>query len=229
MSRRIFFINFILVIFVIVEIFSVIHLWSSDGSVSDFINTDYVKPLKFKGARLIHRRKLPISAYDTIVQKNLFASDRKEYIKEVVVSTKSEPEPEVEIKVLDTKKITLYGVIIMDDYKQALVTDIDKTSDRNSIWVKKGDTLGNFTIKTIEEDKVIVTNSGKNFSILLYDKENPKQRNYVQQINSPKKKVILTTPARPVKSAKPAVPSNNDNDYDIITTPFGKFKVKKRK
>lgn len=231
MSRRIFFINFILVILVIIEIFSIIHLWSSDGSLSEFVNTDSIKPLKFKGSRILHRGKLPISVYDNIVKKNLFASDRKEYIKELVVS---KPEPEVkpeakpDVKIPDTNNITLYGVIIMDDYKKALVTDIDRTSDRNSIWVKKGDTLGSFTVKDIKKDKLIVANSGKDFFILLYDKKNPKQRDYVRQVNTPAEKVIKTAPA-PAKPVASSPSSDKDNDYKIISTPFGQFKVKKRK
>lgn len=206
------------------------RLWSSDGTLSQIIESSPAKSLKFKPVQLVHKRILPITAYNDIIQQNLFSIEREEYKPEAVKPEKElkpEIKPEPKVIELNTNKIVLYGVIIMGDYKKALVTNVDKISNSNSIWVEKGDTVDEFVIDSIEKDRLLVTKSGKRFSILLYDKENPKKRKFVKNNITPTKKVIVTQPAKPAKSS--VASKKDDTEYEIISTPFGEFKRKKQK
>ena len=239
MNNRIVIINFLLIVFVIFEGFMIFQLWSSESSFSGDETMAQVTPEKFETAALFKKKNTPLSAYNDIVRDNLFAPDRKEFIPqpepepEPEPETEPEPEPEPEPEKLDTSRITLFGVIIMDELKKALVSDVDKKGKGASIWVEKGDTVDGFMVESIEKDRVIVSHKEKEFVILLYDDNKPKQREAISQ--KPVQKVITSGPAtipipnEPGKSAAPsASPEKEDDEYEIISTPFGDFKRKKQ-
>jgi len=144
----------------------------------------------------------------------------------------------------------LFGVILIDDQKKALVSDVDKTGKGSSIWVKKGDTIDGFMVESIEKDRMIVTQKGNNFVIFLYDEKKPKQRETINQApvqkiiggetkaitiqQEPAQKIISSeTKAIPPQPGKvvtppPVSPEKEDGEYETITTPFGDFKRKKQ-
>jgi hypothetical protein len=134
----------------------------------------------------------PESDYVVIVKNNLFRPER------------SEPEPgtpetapktsnidrERLLRRLEValKNIVFYGVIIADGNKKALVTGIEggrpvRTRlpgkgqvSREPKWVTKGDTLGEFEVKEIDEGGILLTAQGNEFTVLLYDRKRPKTR-----------------------------------------------------
>ncbi len=234
MNSKIFFINIILVIFILFEGMSIIRLWNSEKSFQTIEKIKKIKQKPLKTIRLHQLNELPLSAYTDSVKKNLFSEKRTEYTPEKI---KSEPKKEVkgnvkkdpEIKKLNTSKILLFGIILMEDIKKALVSDVDKTSDRPSIWVEQGDSIDGFLIDSIEKDRLIVSNSGEKFSILLYDKKKPKKRKSIQKKNQKKssKKIITKEPKKQVIAPKTI--ENENTKFEVISTPFGDFKRKKKK
>lgn len=233
MNNRIIIINFLLIIFVVFEIFMIFQLGSSETSLDE--KKGPVNPEKFEVVSLYQRKNTPLSAYDTITRDNLFAADRKEFIPKAI---EPEPTPEVEAKPepepvkLDTTRITLFGVILMDDIQKALVSDVDKSGKGASIWIEKGDVIDGFTVKSIEKDRVIVSQKGKDFVVLLYDEKKPKERETIHR--DPVQKIIgnetkiISPPPQPEKSFTPSVSSGKEGGgQDIISTPFGDFKRNK--
>lgn len=124
-------------------------------------------------------RTPPESHYRPIVAKNLFSPDR-------AVKVPDEPKKKIEVrKSLAGSVITLFGVIIMDDYKKALVSNPDrKIIDREFRWVRENDEIGDLSVLSIEKEKILVAKDGKRFEIGLYDKN----RSDGRQVSKPNKK-----------------------------------------
>ena len=174
----------------------------------------------------IVKKKIPSeSAYTDIVGMNLFSPDRKEYIPE-------EPETESLVKEIKKsgKRIILYGVIIADDYKSALINDPEaKRGQRKSKWVKEGETIQGLKLAAIEEDRIFLTEGADGYEIFLYDANKPKTREHIAKETTPK--VVVTKPKPKKKKAKPAVSmkkETREGEYEIISTPFGNVKRRKR-
>jgi len=242
-NRTIPVINFILIVTIIIEGLMIVRLWSSEAVDVAYIKNRPSKVIKLDNIPVYEKKVTPLSAYVDIVKYNLFSSKREAFIKEL-----PEPEPESEVapeikkddrvEKLTTDKIILYGVIIMDDYRKALVSVSDKKNQLESIWIEKDEVLDNFIVDTIERDRIIVSANNKRYSVLLYNVEKPKKRNYSKQ--KPVKKKISAQPpkkVKPVTRVKPIIPESkqdskkkiSDGEYEIISTPFGDFKRKKKK
>jgi hypothetical protein len=140
----------------------------------------------------------PESAYRTVADKNLFSEDRTEYLPPTPDSElDSTLDNETEIKPFDGfgKNVTLYGVLIWDDIKKALITNPDrKSGDPQDIWVKKGDTLleikrgGGVAALKVDEilnDRILVRDESSKYEILLYDKEKAKKREMIKMDEAP--------------------------------------------
>ena len=172
------------------------------------------------------RRTPPESAYRVVVDGNLFSPGRVEVKPE-------EPEPEVEedIKPLEEvsgRKITLYGVIIMDGYKAAIINNpVPKPGERGQERVMIGDKLDDYELVAIHKDRILLTKGSEKYEIPLYDKKNPKQRTFTKKDAKPK--IITSEPARIVtesnvsKKKKPL-----EGEYEIVRTPFGNIKRRKK-
>jgi len=150
----------------------------------------------------ITKRMPPESHYRAIVDKNLFTPDR-------AVSVPGEPEQETEVKKprLSGSAITLFGVIIMDDYKKALVSNPDrKTVDREFRWVTENEEIGDLNVVSIQKERILVAKDGKRFEIGLYDKT----RSGGGQVSKPDPKPprgakpeVISVETKPPPSAEP--------------------------
>ncbi len=146
--------------------------------------------------KITGRAMPPESNYVVIVKNNLFRPER------------SEPEPgnpettpithnidrEKLLRRLEValKNIVFYGVIIADGDKKALVTGIEggrpvrtrlprrQQVSKEPKWVTKGDMLGEFQVKEIDEGGILLTAQGNEFNVLLYDRKRPKTRGPVK-------------------------------------------------
>ena len=176
--------------------------------------------------RVAKRRLLPESYYKAVAEQSLFSPDRAEFIPEVL-----ESEQEVAPEKIPGRKIILYGVVMMKDYTTALVSNPEsKAGDQPELWVRSGDHLGIFKVASIQKESIILTEGTKQYKILLYDQSGPKQRSTVVKTSKP---MVVTTPSKPKKkgSQKPKKPKPEElsNDqYKIISTPFGKIKRRKK-
>lgn len=168
--------------------------------------------------QLVKRNLPPESAYRAIVDKNLFSADRKEYLPptpdpEIDLSL----EPEGEIKPFEGfgKNVVLYGVLIWDDVRKALITNpSSKRGESKDIWVEKGDILlevkrhnkvATLKVDDILKDRILVKDESNKYEILLYDKENPRQRETIRMDEAPE--VIIPEVIAPSEPSQVPVPA----------------------
>jgi hypothetical protein len=181
--------------------------------------TRKAQPKRKSKKRISKKMAPPESAYDVVVGKNLFSPERTEAKpEEAKKSPKAKPKDSKRDKLLMAalKKIVLYGVVIADDYKAALVTDVktkkvpakrrlprQKRAKKELIWVKVGDALGDFKVADIMEDRVLLKNGSKSYDVLLYDKN--KSRSRESAVTQAKPTVIGISSTKPTAVKKPPV------------------------
>lgn len=166
-----------------------------------------IKKASSRAEREIHRISIPQeSTYEVIAANNLFWPDRSEH-EQKKVKHKSRNGPKIDKKLLRRlqaalKQINVYGVIITDGHKKALVTDLQKKAvqrggprrkgvfRRGTRWIKVGDRLGEFRVNDIMEKSVLLAAAGNKYQVFIYDKEKPKRRGAVKKQLGPR--VIMT-------------------------------------
>jgi hypothetical protein len=107
------------------------------------------------------------SAYRVIAERSLFLSDRKEPLPE-------EPKVEKEKKppVISGNRIHLYGVIIMEDERKALIDNPVRGPDEpQKKWVCIGDTFSDLRVAAIEPESILLHQGKNEYEIPLYDDE----------------------------------------------------------
>lgn len=145
--------------------------------------------------RFVKRRMPAESAYDLVAAQNLFSPDRREILIDEPVP-EAEPAPAVTGSPISGEAITLYGVVILADYRKALISNPRKQAGgRDQIWVKAGDALSNLKVQEIREDRILLAEGSKKFEILLYDPNNAKSRK-------------VAAPAPPKAAESPTVITN---------------------
>jgi len=177
------------------------------------------------------------SSYEIIAARNLFSADRAEYLP-LEATTGSEKPP------VPGKKINLYGVIIMDSSRKALIDNPERKSDEpRRKWVSIGDTLGNMTITAIEPESVLLKEGIKQYMIPLYDEDEKEKGRSFSESNldrSSSSPTIVKTDTQKDSSDSRMISGTNkkkgttepgaknqDNStegYKIIQTPFGNVK-----
>ena len=170
----------------------------------------------------------PKSAYREITEKNLFAVDRKEYQPVVV----EEETVVTETPKIDGRKITLFGVMRVDDQQSALISNPEaKGEDRKTLWVKTGDRVGNLKVEAIADQSVLFADGSKKYQVDLYDQSKRRKGNVTVQNDTP---VVVNTQAEkkmapaPKAMAEPSEKTQSDDEYEFISTPFGVAKRKKK-
>jgi hypothetical protein len=183
----------------------------------------------------------PESTYGIVAEKNLFFSNRAE-------SLPKELKPDA--PKISEKMIYLYGVVILGDKKQALISNPESGKSAagkggKDKWVKVGDAIGNFSVAEIGKEKIVLTEGGNRHEILLYDSKKPARQIVAQKPAAPT--VVATGSTAPAAAAKisgagsptatpapapaptPAPPvaagkSEPAGEYKIVNTPFGPVK-----
>ncbi|MBN1832521.1 MAG: hypothetical protein JW896_10460 [Deltaproteobacteria bacterium] len=110
------------------------------------------------------------SAYRVIAERSLFSADRKESLPE-------EPQEKTEKKepVISGKKIHLYGVIIMEDERKALIDNPVRGPDEpQRKWVSIGDAFSDLRVAAIEPESILLEQGKNEYEISLYDDEEKK-------------------------------------------------------
>lgn len=230
MKVKLIWVNLLLCLFIFFESYMIYQVWTTPDNLDGLSGTSADSGTRKKHLTMIKRSRTEGSFTD-VVNKNVFSMHRKEFVSEVsddVLTGKNDGKQQMnsEHAPLDSHLICLFGVIVVGDYRRALVQDAsDRTQQAK--WIQEGDSLAEFVVKRIEKDRVVISaEAGMLHTLLLYDKNSPKQR----QPGPP-------APAKPAKVAvekeKSAVsgqssPEKSNDGFEIIETPFGKFKRKKR-
>ncbi|MDY6972849.1 MAG: hypothetical protein SV775_11020 [Thermodesulfobacteriota bacterium] len=223
MFSKIWFINSLLAVFAVFFGLKTYGLWAMGEKAA--------LPLKsVEGStsrsekRIVSRDMPPESTYGVVVDSNLFSPDRVEFIPEV-----SEPEPEIKELKIPGKKFFLYGVIIMDSYKKALINNpFRKPDERPNKWVKVGDTIGDLEVAGIDKDRVILSEGAEKYEVLLYSKDKPKRQATVTKKQA-KPTVVSAGPKKNPPLPKALQDKNlPEAEYEIVKTPFGNIKRRKK-
>jgi hypothetical protein len=171
------------------------------------------------------------SDYQNVVEKNLFSPDRAPAPLETEVSA---PEVEEEVRI-SGEKVTLYGVIILDDYKKALTNDPIERSNEFK-WISEGEKIGNLTVQQIAEDNIQLSDKDKVYRILLNDPEKIKNSSVQSDRKSvpSKQPEVISAGVKPQAGGnkktkqKAEVSASADDEYEIVDTPFGPMKKKRK-
>ena len=151
--------------------------------------------------------------YQTIIDKNLFRSDR------------TSPKEEEAAKNGDqmainpgSLKFTLYGIAVKGDERLALLgfTDIDPATKRRSEKIRMvavGDNINNVKITAINETSVTMGPEEESFTLNVYDPKDKKTRRQdrtavaIQKISeAPSSKSPVARPSQPVQAQSPMSP-----------------------
>ena len=193
----------------------------------------------------------PEGTYEAVAVRDLFTSERAEPVEEEVEEEKKpvEEEPVVEKDLrVSGKKIVLYGVALKDDYRTALISDPKpKPHSRPFLWVREGEHIGDtdIVVSAIKKESVVLKNKDDLVEISLYDQEKDRggvagrgkrkseERPVVVTTESAKKIAVEKNPSTAQKvSAQPSgragAPAGKGESYEVVDTPFGKIKRKKK-
>lgn len=194
MLSRIWIANFLLVLIAIFLSIKAYEIWSNGERMNSGISTgkkSISHPVKAIGKKEIP----PGTDYEVVVQKNLFWPDRLESEPQKP-EQKTKVEPKADGKHLrrlekDIELTNLYGVIIVDDRKEALINEIPVgrrgilKEGRQIKRAKVGDTVGRFKVKEIRETNVLLSAGGREWQVSLFDIDKPKKRGRAKKKTGP--------------------------------------------
>lgn len=185
---------------------------------------------------------LSSAEYPEVVERNLFSEDRSAPAPPAPPET-AEPETVQEEVRVDGKKIILYGVVLFGDYKAALINnpEIQGKNPQNQ-WIKEGGRIGNLTVRQILQDRVVLADADASYRVLLYDPEKVQKAasaqktppsakpNVVSVGEAPVAKPVVKADAPPKAQSSPAEVRSisEDGQYEIIDTPLGQIKRKRK-
>lgn len=146
-----------------------------------------LKPGKFKKTELKedeesvlisqHIETPATNEFDSIENNNPFSPTRTDW---KIESLQPPPPPpkKVEKKVVEKQKpkptinpgrIKLSAIVVFGDTRVALIENVDKSKSPDKyIYVKEGEDVAGYTVKSIERDKLVVEWNGKESVIRLY-------------------------------------------------------------
>lgn len=244
---KIWLINISLAVFVVFFEIMSFDVWSQGAKPIQEIQPGKSSEKPLPGKSVMERTTPPESTYGIVADKNLFSSNRSEFIPE---KPKPGPGAEPGPPKISEKMIFLYGVILMGDSKQALISNPETgTQDgkkrAKDKWVKVGDTMGNFSVADIKKDRIILADGASTHEILLYDKNKPTRKIIVPEksaaptvgtTGSAVTGPAVTGPAMAADAAKPGTEQPKSaiaegknaaaGEYRIVVTPFGPVKRK---
>jgi hypothetical protein len=217
MNLRIWLINLLFAGLALVVGLKAYDVWQSPNTIEvPTIKAD--SPQKEKVQAKKRRRMPPAKQYDVIVDNNLFSETRIEKIPEPPSSAL--PSKEVKTDGKELKHLVVYGIILTDSYRAALISRSPGTKGgRPNIWVQEGDMIEDLRVEKIYNDEVLFSFKGASHVLSVYDRAEVKRRSLVAKAQGPT--VISTT-------AKKATPRRSVKKKPKRTTP-AKGNVQTRK
>jgi hypothetical protein len=228
MLSKLWIINILFAAFAVFSGIRAYDIWYKKEMPKADIQADSPKSEARSEKRMMSKNMPPESEYSIVAEKNLFSPERKEIIPEI-------PEPEPEIKAADAfgRKITLYGVIMLDAYKAALVENPDRKPDeRKDKWVKEGDMLGEFQIAEIRKESILLADKDKKYEVLLYDKQKSGNREKTAaKTQTASQPTVVVSESTAVKSSESGASGGKaqskapaEPEFEMVDTPFGQMK-----
>jgi hypothetical protein len=196
--------------------------------------------------------------YELLVVQNLFSPDRKEYIPEKLPKEgggdEKEPESVEKPLVISGEKVVLYGVVISDDLKTAMINNPGgKLGDKKYLWITEGQDLANLAVREIHAREVILEGDGEKYQVYLNEKKKAPQNRRAkaaEKIDDKGPAIISSGAVQKTQSPSGADSGSSggasggdsstgsespkgsgaekDAEYQTIETPFGTIKKKIR-
>jgi hypothetical protein len=157
------------------------------------------KKIEMIPATSAQKNLTPIEYYVTIVEKNIFSPERKEF--QMLTTDGKKP--------LQRPQIVLYGVTILGDYQAASITNPGRPlqkGQRETFTVKVGERIGEYKLAKILSDRIAMEAEGDSFEVLLYDPRIPKRRMDVKTEAKPAT-ITSTQPVPAPQTAGPPPPT----------------------
>ncbi len=126
----------------------------------------------------------PREAFNAVAEKNVFHPDRKEF---------STMEAMAMAKPVTRPQITLYGVVIAENYQTASVINPGRPlhkGEREMKTLKVGDMVGEYKLTKIVQDRIVMEAGEDSFEVLLYDPRTPKKR---VEVKTPTQQTTVTS------------------------------------
>ena len=133
------------------------------------------------------RETVPREAFNVVAEKNVFNPERKEFSSAAAAAM---------AKPVARPQITLYGVVIAENYQIASVINPGRPlykGEREMRSLKVGDMVGEYKLSKIMPDRIVMEAGEDSFEVLLYDPRTPKKRVEVKTPTQPAT-VTSTTP-----------------------------------
>jgi hypothetical protein len=149
----------------------------SDISVSD---------AALEKTKAAEKKPQEASAYDSIVEKNLFSPDRMANI------TAQDSQAAAGDLKISGEKVMLYGVVMIGGEKMAMINNPSKgTDNREYRWVREGDHISNLNVAQIKKDQIVLKDGFQQYQISLFDPDKEKKKEAARTIKE-EPKVIST-------------------------------------
>ena len=251
MSSKIWLINLVLAAVVMFFGLKAYEVWSEEKTRPS--QTGSLKiPLPWPGKKVEKKSVLPESDYGVIVSSNLFHVSRSESKaqeqrkKQPAVSRKADGK-RLQTLEWSYKNTNLYGVVIVDDHREALIGEVPAgtgrgTGERGVKRAQVGDIVGRFKVKEIKSTSVLLTAEGHEWRVSLFDKNKPKKRAPIKKETGPivivggskMKSVLVQAKAvekrrkpKPAVSKKETLPKDR-NKKRALPVPTDRSKTRKR-
>ena len=183
MAKKFYWINFLLILIVIYLSIKNYEEWTNPKPRGkETADAKQKAPASPSSTPVARKREMPPPAhYKGISEKNLFSIERKEFpppLPPPDPATKEKPTPPP--KPPARPNLTLYGVAIVgEDLRTALVNNPTRRPDkgeRETMTVRVGDKVGEYSVSKILEDRITVETTGDSFDVLLFDPGRQRKR-----------------------------------------------------
>ncbi len=157
-----------------------------------------------------------------ISDKNIFHPERKDF---PIPMTAGGPSKKIE-KPPSRPQLILYGTTFAGDYQSALVAHTGRPlqkGERETMVLKLGDRIGEYSLKKIIPDRIVMEGGEDSFEVLLDDAKIPKKRSSVKTENKPATitSLVSTLVTAPVTAElpKPSPPRETPPERVVTPTP----------
>ena len=245
MISRFWWLNFVLAVLILTFVMVTIMIWQQDVILTPPNPSEAVK--KWPQPFVLNSDSPQVTHYDAVVTQNLYHAQRIEHTPEMpkieseavqkepqapAMALPAEPRP---IETLKTNRLNLFGVMIWEDQKAALVNNL-ANEEGGQVLVKEGEKIGEYTVRTILPDSLIVGYQSEIYKIPLFDqekdgKDKPKRKTVKQRVTheKPETPTILSTKEMPDGDKKLENGDNDEYEWVILNTPFGEKRIRRKK
>ena len=200
MPKRFYWINFLLILIVFFLSVKNYEEWTDSKPKGKEVAVSKQKAMTSpSSAPTAEKKAVPSPAgFKLISEKNLFSPERKEFPIPMTAEGKSAPV---------RPNVTLYGVTIGTEFGSAVIANPGRKlekGERETMTVKVGDKVGDYTVAKILEDRITMGTNGDSFDVLLYDPARQRKRPVVAATPKPGQ---VTPPAPQPSTPAPAPPT----------------------